>query len=347
MDVKMRRLVERRSFLTIGASALASVVFAGCPSPNLAFVGPEKGVRRKKFEFYNQVVGRTINSVVFYPAGKNNRNDTGTCPLLLITPGFLDTSYGLEYLAWTMTRECGFYSIVFDPDDAINILPQGGGWFSHHLPETLENFMLLKEQLEAIGYHVPASTSLEMLRWFYTALDGDITNQEVLAICQQAFDYRLTDAESIIWDCLDKKYDLPSKELICRDEVYLAGHSLGGFTSLQLAGAGGQTNLPDGLVKATLVMAPAVGFYTPADLQMVQSPTLWLTAGQEREGLKSPIEKLFPSCPEPTEKKVYPWFEHADFSMTFDYLYQTGEEGWRKKERVMAAAVKFFRRWSR
>lgn len=339
--------VERRSFLTMGGVTLASALLAGCPAPDLGFVGPKKGVTREEFVFKNLVNGREINSVIFYPSGKNGgRYESGGCPLVLLTPGFLDTSYGLEYLAWNLARECGFYAVVFDPDDAVNIFPQNGGWFSHHLPETLENFMLLKEQLEAIGYYVEAETPLQMLSWFYTALDGDVTDPAVLDICQQAFDYRLTDAESIIWDCLDKKRDLPAKELICRQEVYAVGHSLGGFTSLQLAGAGGQTSLPQGLVKAILLLAPAIGFYAPEDLAMVQVPSLWLTAGLERDGLKGPIETLFPSCPM-AEKRVYPWYQHADFSETFAYLYGTGEEGERKMDRVARTAVKFFRRQSR
>lgn len=342
-----RRFYPVKIFTMLTAVALTALVVAGCPRPELISSGPKRGVVRAEYQFYNPVMGHGVNAVVLYPRSKNQADKPladNSSPLVLLLPGFLDTSFGLEYLGRALAQE-GFYVVIPDPDDALNIFPQGSNdWLVTHWPELAAAMQDLAAELEAIGYPVEAESAIQMLMWFYGSLDGTITDPEVLSLCQRVFDYRLTDAETIIGTCLNKRRDLPAKELIKTDTVLVAGHSLGGFTALQLAGASGVSRLPVGLVKAALLMAPATGFYSPGDMEQVRVPTYWLKAGLDRPNINGPMEDIFPFCPEPKRLKEYPWFEHADFSDTFRILYETGEVGLARQEKVVREVVKFFSR---
>jgi dienelactone hydrolase len=340
----MKGKLERRKTVTLATVVCLGFLLPACP-PKLVSGGPKKGVVRTEVSFWNSVKERPVNTVVLSPTpskSKQTKVKENCCPLVLLIPGFIDTSFGLESYGRELVQR-GYYVVIPDPDDALNILPQGEeSLFEAHFPELWASLRQLQADLAAIGYEVEADTAVEMLMWFYSSLDGSVTNPEALDLCQQVFDYRLTDAEAIINACLAKKMDLPEKQLIRDDCVFVAGHSLGGFTALELAGAGGWSNLPPGLVKAAVVMAPATGFFAPEDMAQIKVPTLWLKAGLDDPQINKPLDLLYPYVPEPKRFKEYPWFNHEDFSDTFRVIKGSDEVGLARQKKALDQMLQFF-----
>ena len=318
-----------------------SLIFISCPKrPELVSSGPDEDVVRREHYFWDQSSRKWVPTIICYPAG----GKAGACPLVELNPGFLDTSFGLEYLARELATR-GYYAVVVDPDDMINIFPQQNNkllqirWL-----ETYLELKQLERQLWWTGYDPETETALELLAWFYGELDGGITDPEVLALCRQAFDYRLHNAEAVITECLRGHKWLPGRYLINREAgAVVVGHSLGGFTALELAGAGDHSQLAAGTVRGAIVMAPATGFFTPTDIAGVEVPTLWLIAGLDKPAINTPAEALYPYCTGPITVRKFTWFKHEDFSDTFRVIMGSKEVSFTRQEKVVQEVMNFLR----
>jgi hypothetical protein len=97
------------------------------------------------------------------------------------------------------------------------------------------------------------------------------------------------------------------------------------------------------MVKATLLVAPVTGLFTPEDLTHVAARVMCVRAGQDEPAINGPLDALWPFCPEPKELVTYRDFGHLDFTQTFDYLMPGQEVAQAaKREKVAKEVVQFF-----
>jgi len=315
------------------------VFLTGCPWQS-AWPPPAKvGVCRSEYQFGGDQVDSSIKAVIFYP-DLGGSKPIRHFPLIVVNPGYSDSSTGLDYLGEALAL-AGFYVVSYDPQDGVDFLPQDMSTNVQVDWSILSGrLMLLRDDLLAAGYQVPGSSPQKMLGVIQQCLEGTMTDQGELDICKHFFDYRLQPVQIIIDTCQNPPSDLPGASLVDANWVGTIGYSLGGFTALQLAGAG--NSLPGPEVKATLLMAPVTGLFTPDDMLRIGVPVTCLKAGQDQMAINASFDALWPFCPEPKDLVVYPDFGHLDFTETFDHLVYGGGGPTTGQVEVAKEVVKFF-----
>lgn len=225
--------------------------------------------------------GNPLRTIAYCPTDKS-----GPSPVVLFSHGLTGSAESQIYLLKGLARR-GFVIIAPDHNDYINYDRIG-------LLDKKNDTQFFSGLTYAVGQMI-ASMFEESTNFLSGLSDSEIQQLaeagELLREFYDEFDYRLTDMESL----LDKLPELNESDPILAgrldlDKIIMAGHSLGGATTLALA-------IKDSRIKTAVCLSPASHPFSQNDLSLIKAPILYMTG--DLDGFHDYILKAYEESPAP------------------------------------------------
>jgi len=225
--------------------------------------------------------GNPLKTLAYYPMGK-----TEPCPVVLFSHGLTGSGESQIYLLKGLARR-GFIVLAPDHDDYINYDRIG-------LLDKKSDTQFFSGLAYAVGQMISALFR-ESANFLSGLSDSEIQQLadagELLREFYDEFDYRLADMESL----LDKLPKMNENDQILAGKIDLAriimaGHSLGGATTLALA-------MKDSRIKTAVCLSPASHPFSQNDLSLIKAPILYMTG--DLDGFHDYILKAYEESPAP------------------------------------------------